>query len=493
MSPQAKKAAAAALGPKVGEVVERFDLEKAWLVDPVSGREGPGEIVVIDGVLESVVWLDGAEAKGVTDKGVVVAPGFFDLHAHFREPGFEDAETVATGTAAAAHGGYTTVAVMPNTSPALDEPGILERIRSAARASGSPVEVLAYGAVSAERAGEQLSAMGELADAGVIGYSDDGAPVRPPKLLRSALLYAGMLGLAVVDHAEDSELTANAEANEGYVASVLGLQGWPAAAEVNAVSRDLAVLADALHDEPRVRLHLTHLSTAASLDLVRRAKAAGLPVTCDVTPHHLALSDEWIAGARRWAWEALDADAAARDPWADAALTAWPYDTSLRVNPPLRSPVDAAACLVALLDGTASAVVTDHAPHTVVDKEVEFGKASNGISGIETALGVLLALVDAGKLTLAAAVAALTTGPAAIVAGWPAPAATSAARTRGLIEGAPADFVVFDRADRWVVTAESLRSKGKNSPFMGRELSGRVLLTIAGGRLAYEDPAAGEG
>jgi dihydroorotase len=493
MSPQAKKAAAAALGPKVGEVVERFDLEKAWLVDPVSGREGPGEIVVIDGVLESVVWLDGAEAKGVTDKGVVVAPGFFDLHAHFREPGFEDAETVATGTAAAAHGGYTTVAVMPNTSPALDEPGILERIRSAARASGSPVEVLAYGAVSAERAGEQLSAMGELADAGVIGYSDDGAPVRTPKLLRSALLYAGMLGLAVVDHAEDSELTANAEANEGYVASVLGLQGWPAAAEVNAVSRDLAVLADALHDEPRVRLHLTHLSTAASLDLVRRAKAAGLPVTCDVTPHHLALSDEWIAGARRWAWEALDADAAARDPWADAALTAWPYNTSLRVNPPLRSPVDAAECLAALLDGTASAVVTDHAPHTVVDKEVEFGKASNGISGIETALGVLLALVDAGKLTLAAAVAALTTGPAAIVAGWPAPAATSAARTRGLIEGAPADFVVFDRADRWVVTAESLRSKGKNSPFMGRELSGRVLLTIAGGRLAYEDPAAGEG
>jgi len=493
MSPQAKKAAAAALGPKVGEVVERFDLEKAWLVDPVSGREGPGEIVVIDGVLESVVWLDGAEAKGVTDKGVVVAPGFFDLHAHFREPGFEDAETVATGTAAAAHGGYTTVAVMPNTSPALDEPGILERIRSAARASGSPVEVLAYGAVSAERAGEQLSAMGELADAGVIGYSDDGAPVRTPKLLRSALLYAGMLGLAVVDHAEDSELTANAEANEGYVASVLGLQGWPAAAEVNAVSRDLAVLADALHDEPGVRLHLTHLSTAASLDLVRRAKAAGLPVTCDVTPHHLALSDEWIAGARRWAWEALDADAAARDPWADAALTAWPYNTSLRVNPPLRSPVDAAECLAALLDGTASAVVTDHAPHTVVDKEVEFGKASNGISGIETALGVLLALVDAGKLTLAAAVAALTTGPAAIVAGWPAPAATSAARTRGLIEGAPADFVVFDRADRWVVTAESLRSKGKNSPFMGRELSGRVLLTIAGGRLAYEDPAAGEG
>ncbi len=493
MTPPSKTTASATeLGPGVGDVVERFELEKAWLVDPVSGREGPGEIVVIDGVLESVVWLEGEESGGVTDKGVVVAPGFFDLHAHFREPGFEDAETVATGTTAAAHGGYTTVALMPNTSPALDEPGVLERVRAAARAGGSPVEVLAFGAVSAGRAGEQLSAMGELADAGVIGYSDDGAPVRTAKLLRSALLYAGMLGLAVVDHAEDSELTGGAEANEGYVASIMGLAGWPAAAEVNAVARDLAVLEDALADEPRARLHLTHLSTAASLDLVRRAKAAGLPVTCDVTPHHLAFADEWIAGARRWSWEALGPDGSSRDPWADGALTAPPYDTSLRVNPPLRTPAEAAACLAALLDGTASAVVTDHAPHTVVDKEVEFGGASNGISGIETALGVLLALVDAGRLPLARAIAALTTGPASIVARWPALAATAAARKRGLTEGAPADLVVFDRADLWTVTEASLRSKGKNSPLIGRALSGRVLLTIAGGRLGYEDPGAGD-
>ena len=484
--------AEATLGPKVGQVVERFELEKAWLVDPVSGREGPGEIVVIDGVLESVVWLEGDEAEGVTAGGVVVAPGFFDLHAHFREPGFEDAETVATGAAAAAHGGFTTVAVMPNTSPALDEPGVLERIRMASRASGSPVEVLAYGAVSAGRAGEQLSAMGELADAGVIGYSDDGAPVRTPKLLRSALLYAGMLGLPIVDHAEDSELTAGAEASEGYVASIMGLAGWPAAAEVNAVSRDLAVLGDALRDEPRARLHLTHLSTAAALDMVRRARGAGLPVTCDVTPHHLALADEWIAGARRWSWEALDAEHGIRDPWSDATLTAWPYDTSLRVNPPLRTPADGAACLAALLDGTASAVATDHAPHTVVDKEVEFGRAANGISGIETALGVMLALVDAGRLPLARAIAVLTTGPASILAGWPSLAATPAARQRGLTEGAPADLVVFDRADRWTVAADALLSKGKNSPLVGRELSGRVLITIAGGRLAYEDPTAGD-
>lgn len=480
------------LGPKVGETVERLDLEKAWLVDPVGGREGPGEIVVVDGVLESVVWLEGAEAEGIDDKGVVVAPGFFDLHAHFREPGFEDAETVATGSAAAAHGGYTTVALMPNTSPTLDEPGVLRRIRAAADASGSPVEVLAYGAVSDGRAGEQLSAMGELADAGVIGYSDDGAPVKTPRLLRSALLYAGMLGLPVVEHAEDPDLTSGAEANEGYVASVLGLAGWPTAAEVQAVSRDLAVLADVLPDQRGARLHLTHVSTAAALDLVRRAKSAGLPVTCDVTPHHLSLSDEWIAGSRRWSWEALRPDGTSGDPWADDALTEWPYDTSLRVNPPLRTPADAAACLAALLDGTASAVATDHAPHTVVDKEVEFGKAANGISGIETALGVLLALVDAGKLPLVRAIAALTSGPASVVAGWPGVASIPAARRRGLVEGAPADLVVFDRADRWTVTAESLCSKGKNSPLLGRELPGRVLITIAGGRLAYSDPAAGE-
>ena len=507
--------ASSGLGPKIGDVVERLDLEKAWLVDPVSGQEGPGEIVVVDGVLESVNWLEGAEADGVTADGVVVAPGFFDLHAHFREPGFEDAETVASGCAAAAHGGYTAVALMPNTSPALDSPGVYQLIRAAAAASGSPIAVHAYGAVSASRSGEQLSAMGELADAGVLGFSDDGAPVKTPRLLRSALIYAGMLGLPVVEHAEDTEMTAGAEAHEGYVASVMGLAGWPTAAEVNAISRDIAVLADALGDEPRARLHLTHVSTAAGLELVRAARARGLPVTCDVTPHHLALTDEWIAGSRRWAWEALAGDPAARsrdpeprsgdaaarsrdpeprsgDAWADGVLTAGPYDTSLRVNPPLATPDDAAACLAALIDGTASAVATDHAPHTIVDKEVEFGKASNGISGIETALGILLSLVDAGKLPLVAAIRALTSGPASIVAGWPGTAASPAARPRGLIEGATADLVVFDRSDRWPVTAATLKSKGKNSPLLGRDLPGRVILTIAAGKLAYEDPTAGE-
>jgi dihydroorotase len=374
---------------------------------------------------------------------------------------------------------------MPNTTPAADEPGVVERVRAAAAASGSPVAVLPYGTVSAGRAGETLAALGELADAGVVGFSDDGAPVRSGTLLRQALLYAGMFGLAVVDHPEDAEQTAGAEASEGFVATVLGLRGWPLSAEASAVARDLAIFTDVLRDEPRARLHLTHLSTAASLALVREAKAAGVPVTCDVTPHHLALTDEWLAGARRYAWEALHGDGHARDPWADGAIVAPPYDPSLRVNPPLRSPADAAACLAALADGTADAVATDHAPHTVVDKAVEFGLAANGISGIETGLGLLLSAVDAGRITLAVALAALTSGPAAVLG----PRLGARAGRVGLVEGAPADLVVFDRSDAWSVDASALASRGKNSPLIGRELPGRVLLTLAAGRLAYEDPS----
>ena len=456
-----------------------LEISRAWLVDPAAGREGPGEIVVIDGILETVTWLGGGDADGVGPDGVVVAPGFVDLHVHLREPGNEDAETVASGLAAAAHGGFTTVCAMPNTTPALDEPGVLAGVRAAAEASGSPVELLAIGAVSLGRGGEQLAALGELADAGVVGFSDDGAPVRSASILRSALAYAGALGLPIVEHAEEQSLTDGAEANDGFVATVLGLRGWPAAAEEMAVARDIAILGDVLRDLPSARLHLTHLSTAGSLDLVRRAKATGLPVTCDVTPHHLALTDEWIAGARRWAWDASG------DPWSDDAITSGPYDPSLRVNPPLRAPDDAAACLAALLDGTADAIATDHAPHTEVDKVVEFGQAVNGISGLETALGVVLAAVDAGRLPLLRAIEALTTGPASVLGGR-----SRRAGSVGLVEGAPADLVVFDRSERWTVTADGLASRGKNTPLLGMELPGRVLVTLAAGRIAYVAPEA---
>jgi dihydroorotase len=462
----------------IGRKVE-LDISRAWLVDPAAGREGAADVVVRDGVLEAVTWLDGRDADGVDDRGVVVAPGFTDLHAHFREPGNEAAETIASGLAAAAHGGFTTVCLMPNTSPALDQPWLLAGLREAAAASGSPVRALAFGAATAGRAGEQLAPIGSLAEAGVIGFSDDGAPIRSATLFRNALAYAGMFGLPVVDHPEDSSMTDGAEANDGLVGTVLGLKGWPAAAEATAVARDLAILADVVREVPGARLHLTHLSIAASLELIRRAKADGLPVTCDVTPHHLALTDEWLAGARRFAWEAIDADGRARDPWRDGAIEAGPYDSSLRVNPPLRSAVDAAACLAAVLDGTADAIATDHAPHAAVDKDVEFGLAANGISGIETALGLVLEAVNAGRLPLARAVAALTSGPVNVLG-------TAAGSAPGLAEGQPANLVVFDRSDRWAVTSETLASRGKNSPLLGRDLPGRVILSLAGGRLAYQ-------
>jgi dihydroorotase len=454
--------------------VTDLDLSRVWLVDPAIGREGPADVVVREGILEAVTWLEGADADGVDPTGIVVAPGFVDLHAHLREPGNEDAETVASGLAAAAHGGFTTVCAMPNTTPPLDDPGVLAAMRAAARASGSPVELLAYGAVTAGRDGQTLAALGELADAGVIGFSDDGAPIRSAAILRNALAYAGALGLPIVDHPEDATQTEGAEANDGLVATVLGLRGWPASAEEAAVARDLAILADVARAVPGVRLHVTHVSTAGALEVIRRAKAAGLPVTCDVTPHHLALTDEWVAGARRFSWEAGPDG----DPWRDEAIMAAPFASSLRVNPPLRNPSDALACLAALADGTVDAIATDHAPHTEVDKAVEFGLAASGIGGIETALGSVLSAVDAGQLTLARAIAALTTGPASVLG-----------RTRGMVEGEPADLVVFDRSERWTVAADGLLSKGKNSPLLGIDLPGRVLLTIASGRIAYEAPA----
>jgi dihydroorotase len=462
----------------VGRKVD-LDISRAWLVDPVAGREGAADVVVRDGILEAVTWLDGAEAKGIDDRGVVVAPGFIDLHAHFREPGNEAAETIASGLAAAAHGGFTTVCLMPNTSPAMDQPWLLAGLRAAVAASGSPVRALAYGAATAGRAGEHLAPIASLAEAGVIGFSDDGAPIRSASLFRSALAYAGSVGLPVVDHPEDSTLTDGAEANDGVIATVLGLKGWPGSAEAGAVARDLAILADVVREVPGARLHLTHLSTTGALELVRRAKADGLPVTCDVTPHHLALTDEWLAGARRFAWEALDEGGRARDPWRDGAIIAGPYVSSLRVNPPLRSAVDAAACLAALIDGTADAIATDHAPHTAVDKDVEFGLAANGISGIETALGLVLEAVDSGRLPLATAIAALTIGPARVLG-------TVSGGVTGLVEGQPASLVAFDRSDRWAVTTDALASRGKNSPLLGLGLPGRVLLTVSAGRLAYE-------
>lgn len=467
----------------IGDRVSDLEIAGAWVVDPTTGREGPADLAVEDGVLARLDWHEPTGATVGT--GIVVAPGLVDLHAHFREPGFEDAETVATGQLAAGHGGFSTVCLMPNTDPPVDEAPVLATVLGRAFESGSPVRVLAWGAATRGRAGAELASLGELADGGALGFSDDGNPIESGVLFRNALVYAAMLGRILVDHPEDRALTKGAEANEGLVATVLGLRGWPAAGEEAAVARDLAILADVVAaDAPGARLHLTHLSTAGSIELVRRAKGARLPVTCDVTPHHMALTDEWLAGARRFAW-----GSGRGNPWEDGAIVALPFATSLRVNPPLRTRSDALALLAGLRDGTVDAIATDHAPHTQVDKEVEFGFAATGISGMETALGLALAAVEAGQLALVRAVEALTTGPARVLGDVPM-AATGRPVAPGLVVGQAADLVVLDRADGWEVSARSLRSLGKNSPLLGMRLPGRVLATVAGGRLAWLDDEA---
>jgi dihydroorotase len=480
-----------------GERVELFEVQDAWLVDPTNDREGRGSLRVEGGRIVTVEWAanppEGSAAHERPETRpqperptVVVAPAFVDLHVHLRQPGREDAETVASGLAAAAHGGFGTVCAMANTTPAIDSAGLVEAVQELARVSGSPVRLFTYGATSAGRSGQTLSQMGEMADAGAIGFSDDGSPVADASLFRNALAYAGALGRMLVEHPEDPALTKGAEANEGLVATILGLKGWPAAGEESAVARDLAILADVVAAYPAStapHLHLTHLSTAGAIDLVRRAKAAGLPVTCDVTPHHLALHEGWVAGDRRFAWEAAAA------PWVGGRAEAAPYDQSTRVNPPLRTPADALALWRGLRDGTVDAIVTDHAPHTQVDKLVEYGDAANGISGIETACSLVLAGVEAGLLPLRDAIRALTLGPRRVLGSVVATGRRGASESLvpGLVEGAAANLVVIDTADGWDVTPETLRSKGKNSPLLGRRLRGRVVATLVDGRFAYAD------
>ncbi len=463
--------------PRVGEPCRHLVVEDALLVDPASGRHGAGTIVVEDGRVAEVTWASPAPAR--KSPAIVVMPGLIDLHAHLREPGGEDAETILTGLAAAAAGGFTTVCAMPNTVPPIDHAAAVRDVLARGRDSRSPVRLLAYGTTTAGRGGERLAPMAELAAAGAIGFSDDGAPVDEAALFGHALAYAGGVGRPLVEHPELRALTRGAEAHEGLAATILGLAGWPVAAEAAAVARALTILEEVARQAPAgatPRLHLTHVSTADALALIRAAKAAGLPVTCDVTPHHLALHDGWLGGDRRFAWEAATA------PWAGEATTAEPFDTATRVNPPLRSPDHALALWAGLVDGTVDAIATDHAPHPETAKRVEFGDAAPGIAGLETALPLVLAGVAAGLGDLATIVRAMTAGPVRALGlaarGVPQP---------GLTVGAAADLVVVDSSAPWTVRATVLRSRAYATPVEGRRLDARILATVAGGRFAYLD------
>jgi dihydroorotase len=315
--------------------------------------------------------------------------------------------------------------------------------------------------VTRGRAGETLADLGAMAEAGAVGFTDDGASVASPRVARAALSYLGGLGLPLIEHPEDASLAGGSVMRGGPTAVRLGLGGWPASAEVTVVERDIALAA-----ETGARLHLTHLSTAAALDAVRRARARGLPVTCDVTPHHLAMTDAWVAGSRRFAWEEPDGDRAL-DP--ERA-----YHGACRVNPPLASRTDALALLAGVADGTVDAVATDHAPHPPERTAVPFEDAAPGLVGLETALSLGLAAVAAGQLDLGTLVAALSIRPAEIIG-----------ERRSLAVGQPADLVAFDPSAQWHVEASALASASANTPLLGTELPGVVRLTVADGRLTY--------
>jgi dihydroorotase len=422
-------------------------LKGGRVIDPAQGLDRTSDVLIVDGRVRAVE--PGANAPGarvIECAGRVVAPGFVDLHVHLREPGHEYKEDIVSGGRAAAAGGFTTVCCMPNTQPTNDCRAVTDLIVRRAREAGS-VRVLPVGAISKGLKGETLAEMGEMKDAGIVAVSDDGRPVMNADLMRRALEYARTFGLTVVQHAEDLHLSAGGVMNEGLHATRAGLRGQPPAAEAVMVARDLELVA-----WTGARYHVAHISTAASVRAVREAKRRGLPVTSEVTPHHLSLTD--------------------------AACCS--YDTSTKCAPPLRTDADLAALKEGLADGTIDCIATDHAPHAAQEKDVEFDQAAFGMIGLETALGLCMKLVDEKVLGLPELIDKLTVGAARI---FDLPAGT-------LSRGAIADVTVLDPARRWTVDRARSRSKSRNTPFHGWELRGAVTHTIVGGKIVFEEEAA---
>ena len=428
------------------------------VLDPGQGIDLVGDVLIEDGRIAAVEpdIKDGG-ARVIDAKGLIVCPGLVDIHCHLRDPGFEYKETIETGTLAAAHGGFTTVCCMPNTQPPIDSRATVEYIQRTAALTAS-ARVLPIGCVSKGRQGKEIAELGDLADAGVVAFSDDGSPVADGALMRKALEYCRALGLPISDHCEEPSLAQGGVMHEGWVAVRLGLRGQPAAAEESQVARDIA-LAE-LTGSP---VHIAHVSTRGSVELVRQAKARGLPVTAEVTPHHLTLTHESVMSSTSLPGELA-------------------YDTNAKVSPPLRTADDVAACVEGLRDGTIDAIATDHAPHAPVDKLCEFDDAPSGISGFETALGLVLTLVHEGKLELATVIEKMTAGP---VAALRLDRHEGLAGLGSLAAGAPGDVTVFDPNAEWTVEPERFASKGKNTPLAGRMLKGQVVMTISGGRQVF--------
>ena len=387
-------------------------------------HEVSGEVVIIEG------------------KGLIACPGFIDLHAHLREPGFEYKETIATGGLSAVAGGFTSVCCMPNTKPVNDSRSVTEFILQQA-AIAKKARVFPIGAITKGSKGEELAEIGELHDAGCVAISDDGIPVMNSLVMRRAMEYAKTFNMPVIDHCEDLHLSEGGSMNEGLVSTELGIPGIPNASEEVMVARNIMLV-----ELTRAQFHLAHVSTAGSVRLVREAKARGLPVTAEACPHHFTLTDEAVRS----------------------------FDTFAKMNPPLRSDVDSQAVKAGLGDGTIDVIATDHAPHATHEKELQFDSAPFGIIGFETALPLTLNLVEEGVLTLEGAIAKLTTEPARV---FRLPHGS-------LHVGADADLILFDPNGTWVVDPTKLYSKSRNTPFAGWTMKGKVMKTFVGGRLVFE-------
>src|SRR6202046_1145391 len=422
------------------------------LVDPASGLDAERDVLLRHGRVTAVEMpgaLKGVKAKETIDAGgMVVAPGLVDVHVHLREPGQTYKESIKTGTAAAAAGGVSSVVGVPNTVAGNDTVARLGWMLDAAR--GACVKLFAMPAATFGSMGEEITDFHELQRAGAVGFTDDGKPVLQDSVMREALVAAAGIGVPVSQHAEDTRLTGGCSMNAGPVAFRLGLRGMTVEAESKIVERDIRLLKDIeQHDGLRPHLHVQHVSTAKAMEAIRQAKGEGLHVTCEVAPHHFALTDEAVGE----------------------------YDTNAKMNPPLRNDADRKAMIAGLMDGTVDCIATDHAPHALFEKEQEFERAPNGITGLETALGLALRVLHKGKgMTISRVIALMSAQPAGIVS----------LEGRGTLRvGSFADVVVLDPAAEWSFDANRTRSKSRNTPFDGAGMVGRVMATICEGRVVY--------
>jgi len=427
------------------------------IIDPGQGIDQIGDALITEGLIvhlggkiSTSIASQAKQSQSVDAAGLVVCPGFIDLHCHLREPGFEDKETIATGTKAAAIGGFTIICCMANTEPPLDNAAVVDWVKRKAD-KDSLVALLPIGCITKDRKGKELTDMAELAEDGVVAFSDDGSPVTSSQLMRRAMECSRDLDLPIIDHCEDKALSANGIINEGQMSAKLRLKGIPAAAEEVIVARDLT-----LAKLTEARLHIAHVSTKGSVELIRRAKEEGISVTAEVTPHHLTLTEERIVG---------------KSPNK--------FDTNAKVNPPLRTEEDVQALIKAVKDEVIDAIATDHAPHTLADKNCGLERAAFGISGFETALGCLMSLVHQGEISLTQLISKLTCEPAKVI---------GRNGELGILKtGAPANITILDPDREWVVNSRNFASKGKNTPYDGYQFKGKIMATIANGRIVYID------